>query len=119
MPSEPRTLFVIINDNRLELSEPDTTLFHDQWFLEAKFCDQNMARRFIDMHVRGYYKEGKIHFYRCPTFIYDHQDIEVMETNLEKLLEKLEARDLIIPGQEIELIAGRGHNQQLVKTITV
>lgn len=119
MASEPRTLFVIINDQRLVVSEPHTTLFHDQWFIKDGFTDENMARRFLDMHVRGYYKNGKIYFYRCPTFIFDDRDIEVMCKNIDDLLVELKNLDLVKTGDQIELIAGRGHNEHSIKIYSI
>ncbi|PIQ78655.1 hypothetical protein COV81_04545 [Candidatus Peregrinibacteria bacterium CG11_big_fil_rev_8_21_14_0_20_41_10] len=117
MPSEPRTLFVIINESRLEVSAPNTTMFHDQWFIKEAFTDENMTRRFLDMHVRGYYKDHTIHFYRSPTFIYDNQDIEVMLKFIDPLLAKLTTLCQVKEGQPINLYAGRGHNSQLIKTL--
>ncbi len=119
MTVEPRTLFVNINDANLKISEPDSLLFHDQWFLREKFTDQNLARRFLDQHVRGYYKDSAIYFYRCPTFIYDDRDIEVMLKFLDPLLEKLKARAEVSPGQQLDLYAGRGLNAQLIKSLTI
>ncbi len=119
MPSEPRTLFVIINNSRLEVSEPHTTLFHDQWFIKKGFTDENLARRFLDQHVRGYYKDGEIYFYRCPTFIFDSLDIEVMEKFLEPLSAQLKSLNLVQVGDELKLFAGRNTTAQLIKTYSI
>ncbi len=119
MSKEPRTLFVIINDLSLKVSEPNSTLYHDQWFLRDKFTDENLARRFLDQHVRGYYSEGAIYFYRCPTFIYDDRDIEVMEKFLPDLIDLLTKRGEITLGQNLDLYAGRGLGAKLIKTLTI
>lgn len=119
MPSEPRTLFVILNDKKVVLSSPDTTLFHDQWFIHSGLTDENMARRFLDMHVRGYYKDGQLFFYRAPTKIFDDQDCNVMEQKLPELIEELKKLNKVSPGQTIEVLAGHGYNSQQFKTITV
>ena len=119
MASTPRTLFVIVNDKNLILSETDTNLFHDQWFIHNKLTDENMCRRFLDMHVRGYYKDGQIFFYRSPTKIYDDQDCTVMTNILPELVNQLKQRKLISANQNITVHAGYGLNSKLFTSITV